>query len=422
MRITYLHQYFNTHSMAGGTRSFEMARRLAAKGHDITVITARREADGAKAWVTTQESGVEVHWCAVPYSNRMSFSQRMRAFMHFAWASAHRAASLPANVVFATSTPLTIALPGMYAARRRHVPMVFEIRDLWPDVPIAMGILQNGPLSWAARFLEGRAYSRAAKVVALTPTMRDFLSGKGVPLEKIAVIPNGADLDRFESGVSRGREPGERITAADTDPRTVLYCGSLGPAHGPGYILRLAEALLTSSPDVQILVVGDGSLRHSLQKQADASGCLGRTIKFVGQVPASEVPKYYASSRASLMTMADCELLYRHSVQNKFFDSLAAGRPVFSNYTGWSSEVAERHGAGEVLPRDDLPAAAAALSARLHDPAWLLRAGKAARRLAEEAFSYDLLVDELEEILESAVRDRNFKRPPASEAGASMAE
>jgi thioesterase domain-containing protein len=112
MKITYLHQYFNTPSMSGGTRSYEMAKRLVAKGHEVNMITSWREDDGRKGWFETEEAGIRVHWLPVPYSNKMGFRERINAFIRFAFGAARKAASLPADLVFATSTPLTIALSG----------------------------------------------------------------------------------------------------------------------------------------------------------------------------------------------------------------------------------------------------------------------------------------------------------------------
>ena len=140
--------------MPGGTRSYEMARRLVAVGHELNIVTSWREADGRKGWFVTDEAGIKVHWLPVPYSNRMGFNERILAFFKFALLSAHKAASFDSDIVFATSTPLTIALPAVYAARRRKVPMVFEVRDLWPDVPYAMRALNNNFVFWAAEQLE----------------------------------------------------------------------------------------------------------------------------------------------------------------------------------------------------------------------------------------------------------------------------
>jgi glycosyltransferase involved in cell wall biosynthesis len=400
MRITYLHQYFNTPQMSGSTRSYELARRLVEMGHEVNVVTSWRQADARSGWFASREAGIKVHWLPVLYSNRMSFRERVQAFVAFAWRSGRKAASLDADVVFATSTPLTIALPATYAANRLRVPMVFEVRDLWPDVPRAMGYLGNTLLWRGSLWLEQFAYKSARHIVALTPTMRDFLSGKGVPLEKISVVPNFSDIAQFQ-----------RLQKCQPeDPKVLLYCGNLGPAHGPMCLVGLAQEFMKMNAGVRIEVVGDGKLCEQMKDAASKSGSLGKTIIFHGPKAKEDVPAFYADAHASLLTMDDCELLYRHSVQNKFFDSLAAGVPVIANYRGYASELAERMQAGIIVKRDDLKEAARKIVEFLEDQERLERAAKAARALAEERFDANLLAKKLEAILHAVVSSSRVPR------------
>ena len=159
MRMLYLHQYFNPPEMSGGPRSYEMARRLVAWGHQVNMITTARDPSSTfRGWKTTRESGIHVYWLHVSYSNAMSYPERIIAFLKFAVGAALRAASLDGDVVFATSTPLTIALPAVYAWRRRDIPMVFDGCDLWPELPIAIGALRDPFSIELARWLEWIAY------------------------------------------------------------------------------------------------------------------------------------------------------------------------------------------------------------------------------------------------------------------------
>ena len=162
-----------------------MARRLVAAGHEVNLITSRREPGMDNDWYMTDEEGIKVHWFPVAYSNHMGFAQRIRAFLRFAIASARKAASIKADVVFATSTPLTIVLPGIFATWRQRVPLVFEVRDMWPAVPIAMGALRNPILIRAAYWLENLAYRRSKHVVALAPGMRDDIVSTGLIQQRL---------------------------------------------------------------------------------------------------------------------------------------------------------------------------------------------------------------------------------------------
>lgn len=381
--------------MPGGTRSFEIARRLVGAGHQVEMVTSWRNPTKNKGWFITKENGIRVHWLPVPYSNFMGYRGRISAFIKFAVKASTRASELKGDIIYATSTPLTIVLPGFYASRANRIPMVFEVRDLWPAVPIAIGALRSWPAIMTANKLERFAYNRAARIVALTPTMRDYISGKDVSLEKIAVVSNGASIVPFQ--------PLDMDDASK--PFTLLYCGSIGPSHGVDYLRLLAKAIKNKGYPIHIKVAGDGKDRPKIEKKAAENNTLNSTISFIGQVKKSEVPELYSSAHASLMTFDTLEILYRHSVQNKFFDSLAAGRPIFANYRGWSTELAEQEDIGVILPAHVYDEAAEIIWNRLNMKTWMKTASAKARRLAESRFSFDVLAGKVESILLETVGD-----------------
>ena len=191
--------------MAGATRSYEMARRLVSRGHEVHMVTSYQKVSEKTDWFESKEAGINVHWFPVTYSNEMSFSERIKAFIRFAIAASKKAQSLKGDVVFATSTPLTIAIPGYLTARKNKIPMVFEVRDLWPELPIAMGALKNPVTKWLAKQLELFAYKNASSVVALSPGMRDGVLSTGYNEQQIAVIPNSSDNALFEVSDSLGK-------------------------------------------------------------------------------------------------------------------------------------------------------------------------------------------------------------------------
>lgn len=398
MRIIYLHQYFNTPDMAFGTRSFEMGRRLVRKGHEVHMIASWRAGHQGRGWFETEEDGIHVHWLPVAYSNHMSYPRRLVAFFHFAVAAAHKAASLTGDLVFASSTPLTIALPGVYAARRLSVPLVFEVRDLWPEVPIAMGALRNPLAVRAARWLELFAYRHSTRVVALAPGMREGVVAAGYPAERVAVIPNACDIGEFQQ--PRGAELLQSEHPWLTNGRTVLYAGSIGPANGVEYIPRLAAAIRQKDPntDINFAILGDGRQLQEVKDLARELGVLDSLVRFVGLVPKKAVPAWFSLSRASIMTYSGPEVLYRDSVSNKYFDSLAAARPVLANFRGFSTAIAESAGAGAILPSIDIDAAAEQCRVLINDDSWLADAGRAAGGLARELFDRDRLAGELERL------------------------
>lgn len=413
MRITYLHQYFNTPDMPGGTRSYEMGRRLADKGHEVNMITSCRQESGHKDWFETEEAGIRVHWLPVPYSNSMSYRERIQAFTRFAWGAAFKAGSLPADIVFATSTPLTIALPGAYAARRRQVPMVFEVRDLWPELPIAVGALRSPLTQRAARTLERFAYRWSQHVVALSPGMKDGVVRSGYPENRVTVIPNSADLEFFDPTAQDPAPFRAAHPELGEDP-LVVYTGTMGAINGVDYLPRIAAAARDQGLGFQSVVVGRGGCEDAVRREAERLGVLGVNFHLYPPVPKAAVPNVLAAADVALSLFVDLEPMWANSA-NKFFDALASGTPVAINYGGWQAELLRESGAGIVMPPNDPAEAARRLATFLAEPERVTQAGRAARTLAEQYFSRDHLASQLEQVLLDAVASSgNAAGEPAS--------
>src|SRR3954471_9248097 len=230
MRIVYLHQYFRTPDMSGGTRSYEWAARLAARGHEVHVVTS--DSTGDRQLPTRPLKNVQVHWISVPYDNGMSPRERLWAFLKFAALASRRARRLDPDLVVATSTPLTIILPALAAIWRRSVPLLFEVRDLWPEIPIAMGALRDPVSRDLAGQLERIAYRHATRVVALSPEMAAGVEAAGFPASAIHLVPNASDEALFRhpklsDEASAFRDAREWLK----DRPLVVYAGALGRAN-----------------------------------------------------------------------------------------------------------------------------------------------------------------------------------------------
>jgi len=398
MKIVYLHQYFNTPEMSGGTRSYEMARRMVAAGHEVHMVTSIREAtQQLNSWVQTEEAGIRVHWYPVPYSNNMNYAQRMRAFISFAIAARQKAIKLGGDIVFATSTPLTIALPAVAAARKSRIPMVFEVRDLWPEMPIAMGALNNPLLRFGARRLEQWAYKNSAAVVALSPGMKAGVVATDYPREKVAVIPNGSDNGEFIFNA----EAAQQFRVARPwlgDKPLLVYAGTFGKVNGVGYMVELAKALLARGSDIRILLVGRGAERDRVRSDAKIAKVYQENLFIEDSLPKKDVPALLSAATMSSNLVLDLPEARANSA-NKFFDGLASGKPILLNHGGWMHELITKHECGLPMWQRSITDAAAALDARMHDQVWLDRAGRAARKLAESFFDRDVLADQLIRVL-----------------------
>ena len=381
------------------------------------MVTTVRDAAprGRRQWSSTETAGIQVHALPVPYSNRMSYARRIAAFVDFAWQAAREATRLDGDVVYATSTPLTIAIPAVRAARAHRIPMVFEVRDLWPEIPIAVGALRNPVLITLARRLERFAYRNAEHIVALSDGMRDGVVATGQSPSRITVIPNACDRESFDVGDVPGRELRARYEWLRDRP-LVLYTGTLGLINGVGYMVHIAAAAATMDPDVRFVVVGDGREEAQVRAEASALGVLDRNFFLIPPVPKATMPAWLSAADIATSFVIDQPVLWANSA-NKFFDALAAAKPVAINYEGWQAAVIRESGAGLVLDRRDADVAASQLVRGVRDGAWLRAAGEAARRLATERYDRDILTDLLEQVLLRAVgarasaRDRSLDTP-----------
>ena len=402
MKIIYLHQYFNTPEMSGGTRSYEMARRMVAVGHEVHMLTSIRESihrhDG---WFTTDEVGIQVHWYPVPYSNHMSYAQRIGAFLSFARAAHTKAVELEGDIVFATSTPLTIALPAVPAARKKKVPMVFEVRDLWPEMPIAMGALNNPLLRYAGHKLEHWAYKNAAAVVALSPGMKAGVVATGYPAENVAVIPNSSDNREFAFDADSGAKFRAERQWLENKP-LLVYAGTFGKVNGVGYMVELASALQARNSDVRILLVGDGTERDSVKQAAEKAGVYQSNLYIEDPLPKKAIPALLSAATVASNLVIDLPQARANSA-NKFFDTLASGKPILLNHGGWMHDLVTANGCGLPMWQKSVGKVAEILDTKIHDEAWLCKAGQASRKLAQECFDRDLLAAQLMAVLQAAV-------------------
>lgn len=403
MKIIYLHQYFNTPEMSGGTRSYEMARRMVAAGHEVHMVTSIRDNNSnQKSWFSTNEAGITVHWYPVPYSNHMNFLQRIKAFFSFAFAARKKASSLQGDVIFATSTPLTIALPAVFTARKLKVPMVFEVRDLWPEMPIAMGALKNPLLQWAAKKLEHWAYQNSAAVIALSPGMKEGVVKTGYPANQVAVIPNSSDNLEFSYNEQASQTFRTKRDWLQNNP-LLIYAGTFGRVNGVDYMARLAIELKKLNSNIKILLVGDGSEKANVIAQAKESGVFEDNIFFEEPISKKDIPTLFSAATIASNLVTDLPEARANSA-NKFFDTLAAGKPILLNHGGWMHDVVKARNCGLAMWQQPIELVAQELHSKMNDQNWLSQAGIAAKKLAEQNFDRDMLAKQFEEVIKAAIK------------------
>jgi glycosyltransferase involved in cell wall biosynthesis len=400
MKIIYLHQYFNTPAMKGGTRSYEMARRMVERGHEVHMITSRREelSTVARDWNIEDIDGIHVHWLTVPYNNKMSYLQRIKAFFRFAFKAGQRAVGIGGDIIFATSTPLTIAIPAVKAKKALKIPMVFEVRDLWPELPIAIGALKSPLAKFCAYRLERYAYFNAAHIIALSPGMSDGIVKTGYPFGQVTTIPNSCDLDIFDVARTHGSDFRAQRDWLGDKP-LVLYAGTLGHINGVAWFAELAAKVRYLNPDVRFLILGAGVDESKVRERATSLGVYEQSFFMEAQIPKADMPKALQAADICTSLFIPLKEMWSNSA-NKFFDALAGGRPIAINYGGWQKHLVEKNNIGIVLSEIDLDKSAQELVKLLADPERRVVMGNNALILAKESFARDLLAGQLIEILE----------------------
>jgi glycosyltransferase involved in cell wall biosynthesis len=404
MRILYFHQHFCTPNGSGGTRSYEMARRLTTRGHQVTMVCGSY-GGGASTGLSGPYlrgvrrgivEGIKVIEFDLPYSNRDGLIRRTWTFLKFSLRGAVIACSKTHDVVFATSTPLTAGIPGIIAKIIHGTPFVFEVRDLWPELPRAMGVIKNPIILGMMSFLEFISYRHADRCIGLSPGIVKGICKRGIPENRVVMIPNGCDLELF-SGV--GVEA-IRLAGVGEGDFVAAFAGAHGVANGLESLIDVArELVLRSRSDIKIAFIGDGKIKEKLQKQAESEGltnCL-----FYPPLAKMQLVGVMKGLDVGLMVLANVPAFYYGTSPNKFFDYIAAALPVVNNYPGWLADMISKEGCGVVVPPGDSSAFADALQRLADDRSRLPALKLAARGLAERKFSRDDLAVRFIEVIEA---------------------
>ena len=405
MKILYYHQHFSTPQGSTGNRSYAMARHLLQAGHEVTMVCGSYA--GGQTGLTGpyrdgrrvgRVDGIQVIELALPYSNRDGFLKRTSTFLKFAWRSAGIALRRDYDVLFATTTPLTAGIPGIGARWLRGKPFVFEVRDLWPELPKAMGVITHPVVLWAMGVLEWLSYRSAQRLVGLSPGIVDGIARRGVPRERIDLIPNGCDLDIFGGPAEPWRPEG-----VGADDLMAVFTGTHGIANGLDAVLDVAAELQQRGRmDIKLVLIGDGKLKPALQARAQAEGL--DNVVFHPPVGKGKLAGLMAATDVGLQILANVPAFYYGTSPNKFFDYLASGLPVLNNYPGWLAEIITRHQCGFAVPPDDPGAFADALCQAADDRVELVRMGACARALAQAEYNRALLAGRFVAWLEGAAR------------------
>ena len=397
LKILYISQYFPPEMGAPSARIHELSRRWVAQGHQVTVITGFPNhptgiiPENYSQHIYKQEEldGIRlIRTYIFPTANK-GFIKRILSYLSFMLSSVLLGAwrSGRPDVIVATSPQFFVGVAGYLMSLVKWRPFIFEVRDLWPESIVQLGMLKNKMAIRILEYIEVFLYRRARGIIVVAESSIPILNRKGIASSKIDVVKNGVDLQLFDvaktgQGVRRQIQLDSKIV--------VSYIGTHGLSHALDKVIECA-ALMHDEPKIQFLLIGEGAEKENLQQQAKALGL--RNVTFLNQVDKQVLPNYYAASDLVLVTLRDLEL-FRCVIPSKIFEIMAMARPIIISVDGEAREIIERADAGVFIEPENPQALRSAILAFQKDPDVLLAKGRNGRRFVETSFNRQKLADQ----------------------------
>lgn len=400
MNILYIHQYFVTPDEPGATRSYWISRELIKRGHKVTVVTSNSESGHEPG--RFNRDGIDVIYVKNDYSQYYSKIKKIWSFVKFTFQSIKQASKVKnVDLVYATSTPLTVGFTALALRALKGWRYVFEVRDLWPEFPIQVGAVKNKLVIWALRKFEKRIYARSEFVVALSPGMQNGVVAAGQPVERTAMIPNMSKPDNFfphEKNLDVAKE-----FDLDLDKFNVVHFGAMGVANGLEYIIEAAKELKNRGDKaINFVFMGDGATLPMLKELAAKYEL--ENVQFLGNHKMATVIEVVNCCDASITSFKNLPILYTNS-PNKLFDSLSAGKPIIVNSAGWTKDMVEQDNCGFYV-NPEKPEELADKLIEVKDNKELLDTwGKNARKLSVEKYDRNILTAQVADVVEKVYKN-----------------
>jgi len=403
MKVVLIHQAFVSSDEAGGTRHFELAKYCAQRGIRFKIITS------PISYLTGQVSrlkqgmpaGIEVDHSYTVSGHHKNYIWRVLAFVIFMFTSIwHGIRSRNIDLVMGTTPPIFQAISAWLVSAVKRKPFLLEIRDLWPEFAIDMGIMKNKHLIWASRHLENILYAKADLFLVNSPAYRDYLVKKGVIPERIHLIPNGADSHLFDvedANLFRSKHglQGRYL---------LIYAGALGIANDIETLLK-SILLLRGHLEIHLVLAGDGKEREHLQEWVRQNRLAN--VTFLGAIPKSDIPKLLSEADACVAILKNIPM-FRTTYPNKVFDYMAAGKPLILGIDGVIRDVVEKARCGICVKPGDPASMASGILYLMEHPDIARTMGKNGRRYVKKHFDRIEQAEQFRSLILS-MKDWNFK-------------
>jgi glycosyltransferase involved in cell wall biosynthesis len=389
MKIVYFYQYFTTPKGSYGTRVYEFTKRWVELGHEVTVVTsvyAKSDIRAEKFIENQIHDGVKVKVINVGVDNKQGIFLRIWSFVQYMVISSWYGLTLPADLVISSSGPITAGIPGLVARYVRRRKFVFEVRDLWPEVAIDLGVIRNRVIIKFAYWLEKRCYLASHHIIALSPGMKADIERR-FGLNNVTSITNSANIELFSSLL-------EFPNLMNLQPKKyALYTGNIGEVNNSNWLFEAALILRDKGiNDFKIVLVGDGQQKDLLRSRKEELQL--ETFEIFDLMPKTEVVGLLQNAMISLVPLKGNKILDTSS-PNKFFESLAAGVPVIQNTNGWMKDFLRTNEVGFTLNPESPEELADLLIRLIGGEVDLSEMGNRAKKLSKLEFDKNILSERM---------------------------
>jgi colanic acid biosynthesis glycosyl transferase WcaI len=420
VKILYVSQYFPPEMGAPAARATELAHHWAQAGHEVSILTGfPNHPTGVvpEEWrarlrrLTYNETvdGAHVYrtWLW-PLPNRKAH-ERMRNYASFCISAALRGMIIPRpDVIIATSPQLLVGLSGWWLSfargGTRQIPFVFEVRDLWPESLIAVGVGdENSLLHRTLAKIAGFLYEKADRIVVVSPAFREpLIRNWKVPPEKIAVVENGVETDLFAPQPESSNSDIRRQLNAE-GKFIACYIGTIGNAHGLDTLLDAAATLQHTQPNILFLLIGEGAEKARIKSLSQSRGLAN--ILFLDQQPREKIPAFISASDASLVLLKKTDV-FKTVIPTKMLEFMSCARPVILGVEGQARMMVEEAEAGLAIEPENAEELVRAVQKLAENPEFGAKLGRNGREYIQRNYSRRKTAENYIQVLQQLLSPR----------------
>ncbi len=400
MKVLFITHYHPPEIGAAANRIGYFAQFLAKKGHEVSVLTCAPNYPEGKIYhgyenryTVKVENGVTVYRTKIFLSTKKSTLSRLAHYLSFVISSFITKRKIPRpDIIFATSPPLFTGIIGVIFKKLWKIPLILDIRDIWPESVESVGAVRNKNLLRQGERLARWIYKNADKITVTSPGIEKGIKNQTSNIKNITILPNGAELDLFRPDTKSDHI---QKTYNLKDKFVVLYTGNLGLAQAPEIFLKTAEILKNTS-EILFLIVGAGVLFETLQKQAQDKNLTN--IIFTGPRPRSEMPQFVAESNVCIIPYKASDT-FRNTFPSKMFDYMAGGKPIIINLKGEASKLIEEAECGFCVEEENAEAIARKITQLKENPVMAELMGKNGRIFVEKNYTREAISNNLNTLI-----------------------